>query len=87
VTGHREHLLGQPGRALLERLGELALGRPPQLDAVADLEAAALAGVLHQAHRLADQPRAAQLRRDLEVERDGLAGAGRDRPAGARASR
>jgi hypothetical protein len=57
----RQHLLGQAGRALRERVGQLAVGLPPQLDAVADLQAAALARVLHQAHRLAHEPGPPQL--------------------------
>ena len=63
---------------------QLALGRPPQLDPVAHVEPGALAGLLHQAHHLADEPGAAQLRADLEVERHGLAPGGGDRPPGAR---
>ena len=65
-------------------LGQLAVGLPPQLDPVADVQPGALAALLDQPYDVADETGPAQLRGDLEVERHGLAGAARDRPAGAR---
>ena len=69
-----EHLAGQRLGVLLQRLGHHAVAGPPQLDPVADLQAAGLAGLLHQPDDLADQAGPLQLRRQREVQRDGQPG-------------
>src|SRR3954452_6766657 len=63
VDGDGEHLAGQLLAVLAQRLGHRAVGGPPQLDPVADLQAGRLAGLLDQPDRLAGAAGPLQLRR------------------------
>src|SRR5205814_2019923 len=74
----------QRALALGHRLAGLALGLPPQLDPVADVEAPRLARLLHQPDDLAYDAGPAKLVAQLEVERNGLAAGCGDGPAGPR---
>ena len=81
----RQHLAGQRLGVLGEGLGERAVGGPPQLDPVADLQAGALAGLLDQPDDLADQARPARSSGvRVEVQGDGEP-AGRWPPSSPRA--
>ncbi len=73
-NAHREHLLTEARRPLVERLGKLGVvSRRPQVDPVEGLEAERLTCLLNEPDRLAYQPPPAQLPRNLAVQRDCLA--------------
>src|SRR5262245_9256299 len=86
---YRQHLARDQLGVLADRRGGRPARlagrcRPAELDPVGDVQAGGLAGLLDQPDHLAGQPGAAQLRGDVQVERDRLAGGRLDRPALAR---
>ena len=63
------------------RLGELPVDVDPEHDAVADVEAGGLAGILRDPDELARQPLPTQRGRDLQLERHGETAVGGHAPA------
>ncbi len=71
---HGQNLPRDHVAVIRERPGQLGIrGGPPELDPVGHVQAVVLACVLDQPDDLTGEPEPPQLRRDLQVERDGFA--------------